>query len=303
MANFELTFLGTSGMVPTKERNVTGLFIQYKGEGILFDCGEGTQRQMNICGINRNRVTKILVSHWHGDHVGGMLGLIQTIANKETNPKIDIYGPPKSEQFVEHMIKSCIFDVQIDLRVHELDPKKGVERFYEDEDIAVECAYLVHKVPCLGYSIIEKERLNIDTAKQKKLGIPDGPYLRKIKDGQSITLDGKTIKPEDICYTVQRKKLTLLTDTLLSDNCFALAQEADLLICEASYDSSFEHKAKEYKHMIASWAAQIANQCNVKKLVLTHFSQRYKTTQVIEEDARTYFPNVVCAYDFMKVRL
>ncbi|MBI5398712.1 ribonuclease Z [Candidatus Woesearchaeota archaeon] len=303
MASFELTFLGTSGMVPTKERNVTGLFIQHKGEGILFDCGEGTQRQMNICGINRNRVTKILVSHWHGDHVGGMLGLIQTIANKETNPKIDVYGPPKSKQFVDHMIKSCIFDVQIDLRVHELDPKKGVERFYDDEELAIECAYLVHKVPCLGYSIIEKERVNIDTAKQKKLGVADGPHLRKIKEGKSITINGKTIEPEDITYRVQQKKITLLTDTLLSDNCFALAKDADLLVCEASYDSSLEEKALEYKHMTAKWGAQIANQANVKKLVLTHYSQRYKTTQSIEEDARTYFADVVCAFDFMKVRL
>jgi ribonuclease Z len=303
MASFEITFLGTSGMVPTKERNVTGAFVQFKGQGILVDCGEGTQRQMNICGINRNAVSKILITHWHGDHVGGLLGLIQTIANKETNPRIDLFGPPKTKSFVENLIKSCIFDVQIDLRVNELDPKDGVLRFYEDDDLALECAYMVHKVPCLGYSIIEKERINIDIGKQKSLGVPDGPHLRKIKAGETITVKGNEVKPEDISYSVPSKKITFITDTLLSDNCFTLAKDADILVCEASYDSSLENKAREFKHMTAAWAAEIANRADVKQLVLTHFSQRYKSVQDIEEDARNYFNNVVCAYDFLRLRL
>jgi ribonuclease Z len=193
--------------------------------------------------------------------------------------------------------------VKIDLRVHELDPKEGVLRFFEDEDLALECAFLVHKVPCLGYNIIEKERLNIDVSKQKKLGVPDGPHLRKIKEGETITIKGNKINPEDISYRVPSKKITLISDTLLCDNCFALAKDADLLVCEASYDNSLENKAKEFKHMTAAWAAQIANQADVKQLVLTHFSQRYKNTQEIEEDARDHFDNVVCAHDFFRLRI
>ena len=100
----EIVFLGTSAMVPTKERNVTGIFLKYKGEGILLDCGEGTQRQMNIAGINRNSVTKILVSHWHGDHVSGIVGLLQTMANKESNPKVEIFGPKGTKEHIKHMM-------------------------------------------------------------------------------------------------------------------------------------------------------------------------------------------------------
>jgi len=116
----QITFLGTSCMVPTKERNVTGLFLKYKGEGILFDCGEGTQRQMNITGINRNDVTKILISHWHGDHVGGLMGLIQTLGNRDEPPTIDLYGPKGTKEFIKHLYKGCVFEARVNLRVHEV---------------------------------------------------------------------------------------------------------------------------------------------------------------------------------------
>ena len=126
----EITFLGTSCMVPTKDRNVTGIFLDYKGKGILIDCGEGTQRQMNIAGINRNSVSYILLSHWHGDHVSGLIGLIQTIGNQnaqnEDVPVLHIFGPRETEERIEHMLKTCIFDSnKMRLEIHELHPKHG----------------------------------------------------------------------------------------------------------------------------------------------------------------------------------
>ena len=300
----EITFLGTSAMVPTKERNVTGIFLRYKNEGILLDCGEGTQRQMNIAEINRNSVTKILVSHWHGDHVSGIVGLLQTMANKEANPTVDIYGPKGTEEHVKHMIKMVIFDIQINLIVHELNPKKDeILSVLETEDYIIECAALEHKVPCIGYSFIEKDKLNIDPAKMKKLGIKEGPHLRKLKEGIAIKYKGNDVTPEDVTYLVPGKKITYVADTGVCENCTRLAQDADLLISESVYATAMQDKAEEYRHLTAKDAAMIASHADVKKLVLTHFSQRYKTVEEIEENAKMIFPNTTCAYDFMKLKI
>src|SRR3989338_4648256 len=157
--SMEITFLGTSCMVPTKDRNVAGVFLKYKEEGILFDCGEGTQRQMNICGINRNDVTRICVSHWHGDHVSGIIGLIQTVGNSADEKVLHIYGPMGTKMRMEHLMLSRIFENKVDIRITELSPK-GVERFFENEEIAIECAPMKHSVACNAYSFIVKDKFN-----------------------------------------------------------------------------------------------------------------------------------------------
>lgn len=291
-------------MVPTKERNVSSIFLRFKGEGILMDCGEGTQRQMNIAGIKRTSVTKILISHWHGDHVSGIIGLLQTMGNDMEPPSLIIYGPKDTKKRVDHMLNTCIFDNKVDLEVVELDPLESeVLRFVDREEYAIECARLNHGVPCIGFSFIEKARLNIDTEKQKALGISDGPHLRRIKKGESIVYDGKTIKPDDITYEVPQKKFTYIADTEPCSEATLLAEGADVMVCESSYSSEHQDKADSHKHMSAKDAAQVALQADVGKLVLTHFSQRYKTVDALEEEARVYFPETVAAFDFMKLKL
>ncbi|MBI5881067.1 ribonuclease Z [archaeon] len=300
----EITFLGTSCMVPTKERNVTGIFLKFHEEGILLDCGEGTQRQMNIAGIKRTSVTKILVSHWHGDHVSGIIGLLQTIGNEAMPQKIMLFGPRETKKRVEHMMQTCIFDNKVELQVEELNPKKGeVLRFLETEDYAIECASMSHGVPCVGYSFIEKERLNIDVEKQKKLGVKDGPHLRKIKEGKEIQYKGKTITAEELTYAIPLRKVTYLADTDACAEATMLAKEADLLISESTFGSEQEEKAELRNHLNARDAALIASQAEAKKLVLTHFSQRYKTVDELEQEAKMHFPNTTCAYDFMKLKV
>lgn len=150
-----MTFLGTGSMVPTKERNVIGMFLSYKNKGILFDCGEGTQRQMNIAGINRNKVNYVLLSHWHGDHVSGLIGLIQTLGNQniqnEERPTLHVYGPKETEERVEHMLKTCIFENKVVLEIHEIIPKRNeLLTILESEDFFVQATNLEHSVPCLG---------------------------------------------------------------------------------------------------------------------------------------------------------
>lgn len=299
----QLTFLGTSCMVPTKKRNVSGLFLKYKTEGILFDCGEGTQRQMNICGIKRTKVTKILISHWHGDHVSGIIGLIQTIGNNENPPIIKIYGPLGTKEKMDHLLNSCIFDQRVDIRINEIDPKDKLKKIYEDDDYYIETAALSHKVQCIGYSFIEKDKIRINKAFLKKHNIPEGPHLKKLQAGKDIKIKGNEIKAKDATYIVSGKKITYIADTVPCKGILLLAENADIMISEASYSSALENKAEQYYHMTAKQAALMASQSLAKQLILTHFSQRYNNTQEIEEDARDVFDNVICAEDFMRISL
>ncbi len=295
----EMIFLGTACMQPTKERNHSAAFITFKNEGILVDCGEGTQRQMRIAGIKPTKVTKILISHWHGDHVLGLPGLIQTIGANEYSGTLQIYGPRGTKKFIELVQKTFVGHEGVKFIVKEIE--SGV--FFDGPDFKLECLPLVHSIPCLGFNFIEKDRRRIKVATVKTLGIPQGPLLGKLQRGNSVIFKGKKIMPGDVTYIVKGKKISFICDTLVCNNCYTLAKNADVLVSESVYTSKHEDKAREYKHLTAKQAALIANKAGAKKLILTHFSQRYKNTQEIEEDAKDYFSNVVCAYDLMKIKI
>ena len=294
-----ITFLGTSAMVPTKERNHSGVFIRYKNEGFLVDCGENIQRQFKIAGIKPTKITKILITHWHGDHVFGLPGMLQTLASLEYTNTLEIYGPKGTKKNIENMFKAFIFDREMKIKVNDIKKRK----FFENENYYLEALPLEHNIPCIGYSLVEKDKRRIDKSKLKLLKIAEGPKLKNLQLGKSVTIDGKKIKPEQVTYVVKGRKITCLGDTAKCDNCVKLGEDATILISESTYANKLQEKAEEYKHMTAGDASEIANLANVKKLVLTHFSQRYKTTEEILEDAKTTFDNVVCAYDFMKINL
>lgn len=295
----EIIFLGTSSMVPTKERNPSSILISYGSEGILVDCGEGTQRQMKITGIKLTKITKILISHWHGDHVLGLPGLIQSLGASDYDKTLRIYGPKGTKKYMKALTKTFLFDRKVKMDINEVN--KG--KFFENKDFILEVLPLEHGISTLGFNFIEKDKRKINLKKIKKIGIPEGPLLGKLQDGKTITWKNKKIKPEQTTYLEKGKKITIIMDTQPCNSCHKLAKSADLLICEATYSSKLEDKSEEYNHMTAKQAAQIANNANVKKLILTHFSARYKNTQEIEEDARDVFDDVVCAEDFMKIIL
>jgi len=298
----QITFLGTSSMVPTKERNVTSIFLDYNGEGILVDCGEGTQRQMNIAGLNRLKVKKILITHWHGDHVSGLVGLIQTIGNSEVPPSIKIFGPRGTKKYFEHLMKSCAFTNKVEIKVEEISAKEPI-KIFENTDYVIEAVDVKHSTPCIAYSFTEKDKRKINMTKAGKFGLRAGPMIGKLKDGKEVTFKDKKISPDDVSSIVEGKKLVFILDTMQCKACTQIAKDADLLIMESSYATKLDEKADLHKHMTAQQAAQIAHQANVKKLVLTHFSQRYKTTEEIEENARDIFPETTCAFDFMKIKI
>jgi len=299
MIKMQLTFLGTAAMVPTKDRNHSGFFLDYKDEGILFDCGEGIQRQFRMAGIKITRVTKILISHWHGDHVLGLPGLIQTLGAREYSGVLEIYGPVGTKERFKAMFDAFVFDRRLDMKIEEV--KEGI--FFQNKNFSLEAFELEHKVKTFGFRFVEEDRRRIDVKAVKKLGIPPGPLLGKLQDNKVVTFKGKKISPKDTTYTVEGKKIAYIADTVLCNNCYKLAKDADVLVCESTYASNLLSKAEEYYHMTSKQAALIASKANAEKLILTHFSNRYKNTQELEEDARNVFDNTLCAYDLMKVKV
>ena len=293
----QILFLGTSSMVPTKERNQSGILISYGSEGILVDCGEGIQRQLKIADVKLTKITKILISHWHGDHVLGLPGLIQSMNSAEYGKVLQIYGPKGTKKFMKKMLEVFLFDRKMDLKVN--DVASG--RFFEGDEFILESKKLEHSVETLGYSFIEKDRRKINLNFIKKIGIPDGPLLGKLQSGKDVFWKDVKIKSDEATNVIKGKKITIVTDTVPCNGAYELAKDSDLLVCEATYSSDLENKAVDYGHMTSKQAAELANRSNSKRLILTHFSARYKNESELEEDAKNYFYNVSCARDFMKV--
>ena len=300
----EIVFLGTGCMVPTKERNHPGTLIMYRKDGLLIDCGEGIQRQLKIARIPITKITKLFISHWHGDHVLGIPGFIQSLAlareMSQSDKPFEIYGPKGTKARLDHIFKAFVFDREIDMKIIEIGNAKKI---FENDRFYVEAWPLEHGVPTFGFNVIEKDWRKVDMAKVRKAGLREGPLIGKLVDGKSVTVDGKKVKPDDVSTVIKGKKISFVSDTLICKNCYAMSKGADVLISEAAFKDELEEKAKEYHHMTSKQAAMVASKNNVKRLILNHFSARYKTTEELEEEAKDVFPDTVCAFDFMKVKV
>jgi len=290
-------FLGTGSMVPTAQRNHSAIFLTYKNEGLLFDCGEGTQRQFRIGKIKPTKITKILISHWHGDHVLGLPGLIQTLGANEYSGILEIYGPEGTKQRVKQMLGSFIMEEKVRLKVS--DVGKGI--FYEDENFALEAIPLSHSTPCLAYAFIEKDKRKIDLAYLKKYGLKKHPVLKQLQQGRDIEWQGKKIKAEKATLLKRGRKFVYIADTVLCENAIRIAKDADVLVSESTLEGGMEEKAGKIGHMTCCQAAEIAKRANAKKLVLTHFSQRYKSVSELKKQAKKIFPKTEAAKDFMEI--
>lgn len=298
----EITFLGTSEAVPTEKKNHTAVLLKYENENILVDCGEGTQRQFRIARINPCKLTRILITHWHGDHVLGLPGLLQTLALNNYAKQLYIYGPKGTKRFLERMLDTFIFIEKIKLSVHEIS-KNGL--FLETNNFQLYAYKMKHKAPCLAYRFVEKDKRKINLEFLKKVGLEKGPLLGKLQQGKDIIFRGKKITAKEATRIKKGRKIAFIFDTLLNENCFVAAKDVDVLVCEATFlDSLHRDKAKERFHLTAKQAAEIAKRANVKALILTHISQRYaKDEEVILKEAKKTFKNCILAHDFLKIKI
>ncbi|MFH1210512.1 MAG: ribonuclease Z [archaeon] len=295
----KITFLGTGSMMPTPERNHSAILLSYENENILIDCGEGTQKQLRLAKIAPTKITKILITHWHGDHVLGIPGLLQTLGANEYNKILDIYGPKGSREYIANMFKGFANEFRIKMRVNEI----GEGIFFKSKDFMLEAKEMKHSTPCLGYNFIEADKRNININYTKKFGLTKHPILRELQEGKNIVWKGQKIKAEDATTTRKGKKITFVLDTGYTKKAVELAKDSDMLICEATLLDELRDKTEEYKHLTTKQAAQIAKEAEVKKLVITHFSQRYKETDIkeLEKEAREIFKETVAAKDLMEI--
>ncbi len=300
----EITFLGTSSGVPTRSRNVSSIVLrlQQRAECWLFDCGEGTQHQLLRSDIKSSQLTRIFITHMHGDHIFGLMGLLASCGLAGSAQQVDIYGPAGLEEYLRACCKYSSTNLTHRIKVHQVKP--GV--IFTDSEFTVSCRPLKHRVPAFGYRVQEKDRPGrFLVEKAKALGIPSGPIYGKLKQGQNVTLpDGRHIKGADLCEELEEgRKIAYCTDTVFCEEAITLAEDADLLIHEATFAHQDAKLAFERLHSTSTMAAQVALAAKVRKLIISHFSPRYApgnllTLDNLKQEARAIFPQTKLAYDF-----
>jgi ribonuclease Z len=296
----KISFLGTGSAIPTKRRNHPSMLLQYKEENILIDCGEGTQRQFRIAGLNPCKLTRLLITHWHGDHVLGIPGLLQTLMLNNYNKTLHIYGPKGTKEFMQKFAELFVAKGNyFRLNVQEIESGK----FFESEDFFLEAEKMDHDTQNLAYSLNIKEQIRLDKKKLQKLKLPSGPLIGELKHGKTIDFKGKKISGKDLIYREEQRKISVILDTRENSKAAIFAKNSDILISEATYSKSETELAKEYAHLTSEQAANIAKQAKAKKLILTHISQRYENPKLLLEEARKIFKNTEVAEDFLQIEL
>jgi len=298
-----VVFLGTAGSIPTPQRGLPAIAIRRKNELLLFDCGEGVQRQMIQAGVGFHRKTKIFVTHMHGDHMLGLPGLFQTMSLLDREKKLEVYGPTGILAFVEAIRQTVHFTLTFPIEVFEITEAGLV---CEERGYGMYASWADHVAPSLAFALIEKPRPGkFHPEKAKSLGIPEGPLWSKLQHGLAVELsDGRTVRPEDVLGAPRPgRKIVYTGDTRPSQGLVRFAENADLLIHEATFDDELWERAREDGHSTPSQAAETAKKAGAKRLVLTHISARYKDPGPLLERARKIFPSVEVAADFMKIDL
>lgn len=291
-----VTFLGTAGSWPTKERSASAIALDLDNEVVLLDCGEGTQRQFFQSGTSFMRVRRIFLTHFHGDHFLGLPGLVQSMnLNNRTEP-LDIYGPPDAEEMVGRALQMGYFTQRFPLEVHALTPGATVEL----DGYTVTVAHAEHPVPSVAYRVEEAaKRGRFDGALARSLGI-QGRDFSRLEDGESVRVGDHVVHPADVIGPPRSgRSIVYSGDTGPCEDVKRLARRATVLIHEATVAAEIEKEANAWGHSSARQAAELARDAEVDALFLTHFSSRYKELEPLETEARVLFPGSTAARDLL----
>lgn len=286
-------FLGTGSMIPDDKRNHPAFLLTYKSENILIDCGEGTQIQFRKSKLNPCKITRILITHWHGDHTFGLPGLLRTLSTSGYKRKLMIYGPRGIRKHIYEMFRAFGGPEGFQVEV-----KEALGKFFENVDFYLEAEKMIHVQPCNAYSFTLKGRTRIDKRKLRKFKIRDGKHIAHLKDKGWMVHNEKKYLAKNLTYTEKGKKISFVLDTMFNNKITPFVKDSDLLISESSFSSEHEKLARAYKHLTAKQSAEIAKKGRVKKLILTHLSQRYSQhPEKILTEAKKVFKNTLIAKD------
>ena len=299
LAELKVVFLGTSGSMPSPERNSSCVAVKIGRGVILLDCGEGSQRQMVVAHLGFSRVKQIFITRLHGDHVLGVPGLLQSMNLQRREEHLDIYGPRGTYAFLQGF-SDTLGGPAFPITVHEI-VEPGV--VHEGHSYSVEACRGDHRLESWVYSIIEKPRPGkFHPEKAQTLGVPKGGLWKRLQDGEDVEVAGKIIKSLDVADAPRYGRVIVYTgDTRPSEEVVRLASGADLLIHEATFADDLVERAKLDGHSTPSQAAGVASRAGVKRLILTHISSRYGDVAPLLEAAVKVFPETTVASDFLEV--
>lgn len=241
----KIVFLGTSDAVPSAGRNHPAFLLTYLGENILVDCGEGTQRQFRRAGINPCKLTKILITHWHADHILGLPGLIKTLGMSGYRKRLEICGPKGTKAMLDQLLR--LFEVKKEFPI---ETREVSGKFFESKDFYLEAQSMSHGIPCNAYSFVKKEQIRIDKAKLRKFGIKEGKHIAILKKGKSMRYNGKTYKAKDLTFKAEGKKISFVLDTSFNDKIERFVKGSDAFICELHPKKCFRDKHNIHMHYI-----------------------------------------------------
>jgi ribonuclease Z len=290
----DLTILGCSSQHPTRYRNHGGYLVRWNDEGFLFDPGEGTQRQFIYANIAPTVITRILISHFHGDHCLGLPSILMRLnLDKVTHP-IHCYYPASGKKYFDRLRYGTIYHEIINVVEHPVTQAGIVE---DDGRFKIEATYLEHGVENLGWRITESDTRKFDDAKLKEHDIR-GPLVRELIEKGKININGLDVNIDDVSWIRKGDSVAVVIDTRYCQNAIDIAKGAKILLCESTYLEEHAHLAKNHFHLTAKQAATIAKNAGVDELVLTHFSARYLNGKEFLKEARAVFPNTHVAEDF-----
>ncbi len=286
--------LGTSSQVPTRYRNHNGYLLRWDEEGLLFDPGEGTQRQMIYAEVTASSITKVLITHFHGDHCLGFAGITQRLSLDRVAHPVHVYFPASGMVFYDRLRRASIFHSVTELVPH---PIKEEGIIHEDEKITIEARRLDHAVECFGYRLKEKDRRTMLPERCEALGLR-GRAIGELQKKGSVKLeDGRVVTVDEVSVPKPGQSVAFVMDTRPCPGAVELARDVDMLICESTYLSTEQVEAHDHGHMTAMDAARVAREAGAKRLVLTHFSQRYQSTEPFLTEAKTIHDDCVVAKD------
>ena len=293
--DLDVVFLGTAGSMPTAQRAPAALLVRRGGERLLFDCAEGTQRQLLRSSVGLVELREVFVTHFHADHVLGLPGMFKTFALRGRDLPLDVYGPRGLVDLLGSL-KRVVGKLSYELRLHELEPGDVLER----DGYRLATFAVAHGVSALGWSLVESTRPGrFDVEAADALGVPDGPERGVLQRGESVTLPGGgTVAAEQVLGPPRSgRKLVVTGDTAPADEVVESAWGADLLVTEATFSEEERERAQETMHQTAAQAADLARRANVGLLALTHLSSRYFGPEIARE-AREIFAETVVPRDF-----